>query len=235
MKSKRRAQPLTGITMQELRLLFAPAENGSFKVHLEDVPGHTVGVPATFTPFLSDGDFEDLRWYLEDYLDLPDGGAIIRAQRVEGQLSEWGRRLHDAVFAAPENTGLLKTLLDAPEPRELTIATEQSELLRLPWELMRDGAGKPARRVSVRRQLKTPESLVAREVKLPLRMLYIVSRPGDTGFIDPRLTTQALFTALDPLQGNVRLDFCRPPTSGADGGNASRSPCRRRSVRPRAF
>ena len=43
-------------------------------------------------------------------------------------------------------------------------------------------------------------------------MLYIVSRPADAGFIDPRLTTRALFTALDPLQGNLRLDFCRPPT-----------------------
>ena len=129
---------------------------------------------------------------------------------------------------------MLRTLLKAPEPRELTIATDQSELLRLPWELMRDAAGSLAQRVAVRRQLETPESLVAREVKLPLRMLYIVSRPGDTGFIDPRLTTRALFTALDPLQGNVRLDFCRPPTC-PDGGDAPRSPDRGRSVRPRAL
>jgi hypothetical protein len=49
-------------------------------------------------------------------------------------------------------------------------------------------------------------------VQLPLRMLYIISRPADTGFIDPRLTTRALLTAVDPLEGNVRLDFCRPPT-----------------------
>ncbi|MGO9467472.1 MAG: CHAT domain-containing protein, partial [Isosphaeraceae bacterium] len=204
--------PPIGSADNELRLLFTPAENGSFTVRLEDSPGHTVGVPATFTPFLSEGDFENLRWYLEDYMDLPDGGAVVRAQGVEKQIDEWGHRLHDAVFAAPENAHVLKTLLDAPEPRELTIATDQSALLRLPWELMRDRAGALAQRVAVRRQLETPESLVPREVKLPLRMLYIISRPGDTGFIDPRLTTRALFAALDPLQGNVSLDFCRPPT-----------------------
>jgi tetratricopeptide (TPR) repeat protein len=198
--------------MQELRLLFTPAENGSFTVHLEDVPGHTVGVPATLTPFLGEDDFENLRWYLEEYMDLPDGGAVVRAQGVEEQIKLWGQRLHDAIFAPPENARLLKTLLAAPEPRELTIATDRSVLLRLPWELMLDAAGKLALRVAVRRQLETPESLVAREVTLPLRMLYIVSRPGDTGFIDPRLTTQALVTALDPLKENVRLDFCRPPT-----------------------
>jgi len=40
-------------------------------------------------------------------------------------------------------------------------------------------------------------------------MLSIVSRPGDTGFIGPRLTTRALFLALDPLQGDVRLAEAR--------------------------
>ena len=44
-------------------------------------------------------------------------------------------------------------------------------------------------------------------------MLYIISRPADAGFIDPRLTTKSVLAALDPLEGNVRLDFCRPPTA----------------------
>ena len=30
-------------------------------------------------PFLTDDDYENLRWYLEDYMDLPDGGAVTRA------------------------------------------------------------------------------------------------------------------------------------------------------------
>ncbi len=198
--------------MQGLRLLFIPAENGSFAVRLEAEPGKSAGVPATFTPFLDEADYENLRWYLEEYMDLPDGGAVVRAKGVERRLGEWGRQLHDAVYAAPENAALLRELLASPEPRELTIATAESALLRLPWELMADAAGSLAQRVAVRRQLEEPETLVAREVRLPLRILYIVSRPGDAGFIDPRLTTRALVTALDPLGGNVRLDFCRPPT-----------------------
>ena len=198
--------------VHELRLLFAPAKDGSFTVHLEDIPGRTVGIPAALAPFMGDDDFENIRWYLEEYMDLPDGGAVVRAQGVERQVTEWGDRLHRAVFEAPENAELLKTLLAAPEPRELTIATGQSVLLRLPWELMRDAAGSLAQRVAVRRQLETPGRLVAREAKLPLRILYIVSRPDDTVFIDPRSTTRAIVTALDPLQGNVHLEFCRPPT-----------------------
>src|SRR5262249_45910059 len=57
-----------------------------------------------------------------------------------------------------------------------------------------------------------PENVAARPVELPLRILYIVSRPADAGFIDPRFTTKSLFDALDPLGSSVRMDFCRPPT-----------------------
>ena len=79
---------------------------------------------------------------------------------------------------------------------------------------MADGAGRLAQQVSVRRQLEepTPEKSTPRAAKLPLRILYIVSRPADAGFIDPRLTSKALFEALDPLGPSVRVDFCRPPT-----------------------
>jgi len=44
----------------------------------------------SFTPFLTEDDYEDLRWYLEDYMDLPDGGAVLRAERIERSLETWG-------------------------------------------------------------------------------------------------------------------------------------------------
>jgi hypothetical protein len=208
----------TARPLHEIRLLFTAAAEGSQRVSLTDGDGTPIGVEQSFTPFLSDADYENLRWYLEEYMDLPDGGAVIRAPRDRAaELAGWGRRLHDAIFAAPENRAALDALLAAPEPRELTIASSDAALLRLPWELMADAAGKLALRVSLRRQLETPEELIPREVKLPLRILYIVSRPEDAGFIDPRLTTKALLAALDPLGANVRLDFCRPPDAGRMG------------------
>src|SRR5262249_46344346 len=98
--------PLAGLLMQELRLVFSHNAPGPFTVSFEDAPGHAVGVAVRFTPFLDDHDYEDLRWYLEDYLDLPDGGAVVRAQTVERKLDAWGRRLHDDVFAGAENAEL---------------------------------------------------------------------------------------------------------------------------------
>lgn len=196
--------------MKDLRVLFAQDADQGYRAEI--AYGEDRGVEAPFTPFLTEEDYEDLRWYLEDYMDLPDGGAVVRARRIEQNLTRWGRHLYDALFTAPENRTLLKQLLDGPEPRELTLATQESALLRLPWELIRDDAGNLAQRVSVRRQLETPEETTPRPAQLPLRILYIVSRPADAGFIDPRLTSKALFDALDPLGGSVRVDFCRPPT-----------------------
>ncbi|HEX4952450.1 MAG TPA: CHAT domain-containing protein [Thermoanaerobaculia bacterium] len=198
--------------MQDLRILFEPAADVGYRAQLADARGRRLGVEVSFTPFLTEDDYEDLRWYLEEYMDLPDGGAVLRAQRIERNLEEWGRRLYGALFTAPDNREFLRELLDDPGPRRLTIATRESALLRLPWELMADEAGSLAQRLSVRRQLEEPEETALRPVRLPLRILYIVSRPADAGFIDPRMTAKALFDALDPLGANVRVDFCRPPT-----------------------
>ncbi len=64
--------------MKELRVLFA-AEDKGYRARLADADGTTLGVEVPFTPFLTDDDYENLRWYLEDYMDLPDGGAVTRA------------------------------------------------------------------------------------------------------------------------------------------------------------
>lgn len=197
--------------MSELRVLFATADPG-YHAQLANAEGEPFGVEVPFTPFLTEDDYEDLRWYLEDYLDLPDGGAVVRARRIEDNFKSWGVRLYTALFSVEDNRKLLQKLLAGPEPRRLTLATQDPKLLRLPWELMEDEKGSLAQRLPVRRQLETPEETVPRPAQLPLRIFYIVSRPADTGFLDPRLTAQALFDALDPLGGSVRVDFCRPPT-----------------------
>ena len=121
---------------QEIRVLFQPCDStggdSRFRVTFTDPAGAELGAAGEFTPFLTDADYENLRWYLEEYMDLPDGGSVVRAQGIEQQLHQWGRRLHDVLFAVPENRALLERLLQGPEPRELTIATDQSALLRLP-------------------------------------------------------------------------------------------------------
>lgn len=198
--------------MPELRAVFHKAGDG-LKVQLHG--GGRTGEPVPFAAALSEAEYEDLRWYLEDYMDLPDGGSVVRAERVEAALGPWGRRLFDALFGSGDHREMLTDLLDErqPPPRLLTIATLDPDLLRLPWELIRDDAGPLSRGgVTVRRQLERAGRAKSFKVELPLRLLLIVSRPADLSFIDPRFTTRAVLDALEPLERNVRIDFCRPPT-----------------------
>ena len=146
-------------------------------------------------------------------MDLPAHGNRLRANRIEQSLPRWGRDLYGAVFDYGDHRDLIRNLLDAPAPRLLTIATTDGEILRLPWELMADERGALTRRdVTIRRQLETVKENLPYTVGTPLRVLLVVSRPDDTGFIDPRHSTRAMLAALKPLRENVTVEFCRPPT-----------------------
>ena len=43
---------------------------------------------------------------LEEYIDLPDGGTVTRAQHIEQELEQSGRKLHDVLFTATEKLAL---------------------------------------------------------------------------------------------------------------------------------
>ncbi|MCB1128917.1 MAG: CHAT domain-containing protein, partial [Verrucomicrobiae bacterium] len=198
--------------MNELRLLFNKTGNGDYTVHVVPAAGNA-SEPVPFQPFLTDKDHEDLRWYLEEFMDLPDGGSVVRAQRVEANLARWGRQFYDAIFKDGDNRDLLNDLLGRPAPRLLTLATRDAAILHLPWELMADSRGPLSRQaITIRRQLETARKQLAYQTGLPLRILYVVSRPGDLGFIDPRLSSRSMLDALAGLGGDVHIDFCRPPT-----------------------
>ncbi len=212
-RDDRPVPPNQGATSSELRLLFA--RNGSALTYrLATSWGGDTGEPQPFELFLTDDDYEDLRWYLEEYMDFPTGGAVVRAERIERSLIEWGRKLFDAVFDSGDHRELFNALVDGPAPRLLTVGTKDLEVLRLPWELMADSRGPLTRRgVTLRRQLETARRPEAYETgTLPLRILLAVSRPDDTGFLDPRHTTRAMLEALAPLGSGVVVDFCRPAT-----------------------
>lgn len=201
--------------MAELRLVFQPmGTTMTVRVDLIRLDGSiSGGQPQPFAFQLSSNDYTDLRWYLEEFMDLPIGGSVVRANRIEQSLSQWGRDLYKAVFDNGDHRDLIRDLMNSEPPRLLTIATSNGDILRLPWELMADERGALTRHdVSIRRQLETVKQHLVYRVGSPLRVLLIVSRPDDAGFIDPRHSTRAMLEALKSLQDNVTVEFCRPPT-----------------------
>ncbi|MFO1428853.1 MAG: tetratricopeptide repeat protein [Candidatus Competibacteraceae bacterium] len=162
-------------------------------------------------------DMAELRWYLETYIQFPGAGDRARAQRLEARLVEWGKNLFDALFGTAEGVQVYNDLMNAAAPRLLTLGSSDPTVLAQPWEMLRDRRGKSSplvfQDVIVRRQLQGAKLRKSKPLGLPLRVLLIVSRPTDSGFIDPRNSIAPLLEVVDDLPaGLVRLDFCEPPT-----------------------
>ena len=146
-----------------------------------------------------------------------------------------GQRPVSALFGSGEGTQVYNNLLQAVEegsPGCLTITGSVPEVLVQPWELLRDKRGPLALQgVTIRRQLSGAErrrKSAALDLLLPLRVLLIVSRPKEVGFIDPRNSIPPLLDALDALPGKVVVEFCEPPdparAGAAPGGGAAGQP-----------
>jgi hypothetical protein len=93
-------------------------------------------------------------------------------------------------------------------------------VLAQPWELLRDPNGTflflDDPRISVRRQLagagggRSPFDVTPKE---RLHLLFVVSRPKDAGFIDPRADPQAVMDAIEAeAPRRVTWEFVRPAT-----------------------
>src|SRR5262245_33274621 len=91
--------------MLQLRIHQRPEAERRHRVDL-DLTGD--GAPratrATFPFILSSQDEEDLRWYLEEFLQYPQEPAPTIAKRVEGRIAEIGTTLFQAVFEANNDT-----------------------------------------------------------------------------------------------------------------------------------
>lgn len=174
---------------------------------------------------ISDKDRTDIKWYVETYgaqsLADPDDQE---ARRIKARLPEIGKALFHSVLG---HAAAYEPYLDfrnrSSANRVLTISSEDAGILALPWELLHDPKGvflfreKP--HISIRRKItgatkgRAPFAVVAKD---NLHLLFVVSRPSDAGFIDPRADPQAVIDALEQhAPGRVTWEFLRPATLNA--------------------
>ena len=169
---------------------------------------------------LTDQDLADLRWYIEAYCQWPVGPDYDRAHDIEKRLPGMGRSLFNSIFmTSAVAMGLFKDFLNNRDADSMiTIDTTEPRILRLPWELLAEEGGymfskNPA--VNIRRRMHQTKRTQVRNFDLPVRILMVVSRPKDAGFIDPRSSARPLLDAVDQLGDRAVVEFLRPPTLAA--------------------
>src|SRR5439155_25153944 len=166
---------------------------------------------------IGDADREQLRWYLEDFLEYPLDPAPTIAAGVEARLAELGTRLFEAVFAGRDAQDLWATLRRNLPVTRVEIASEVAEAATLPWELLRDPKTDTAValqaasfvRVNVRpaTPVRPPGGNGSR-----LRVLLVICRP-DRGIDVPfRSVSRHLVRLGGSAPELVEVDVLRPPT-----------------------
>ena len=190
-------------------------------VHLLDPEGGSDDTePQPFAGPLDESARQDLHWYLEIYpsaytTDVDDRRAAGIAKKLDG----WGQALFDAVFAGGKARDLMQRFRDIDEDgRLVTISASHPAVLAQPWELLHDQTylflEEPS--ISVRRRLAGATRPFAVKPKDRLHLLFVVSRPQDAHFIDPRADPQAVMDAIDAhAPGRVSVEFLRPATISA--------------------
>ena len=158
---------------------------------------------------------EDLRWYLEDYLLAPYGVWEDRGPAVRARLAGWGDEAFESVFGS----GPARSAYEQARDRglEVVFRSADPELLGLPWELMRDGAGPVALEAGgISRSLPTAGRAGTLEVPGGrLRVLMVIARPAGTADVGYQMVARPLLERLEAVRGDVQLTVLRPPTFDA--------------------
>ncbi len=179
------------------------------------------GPPQPFTLPLAIPDFEELRFYLEDYAQLPVGEYAVRGERVERErLSAWGEALHAAIFGGDPTRAdaysRARQEAEAGKPVEVAIQATNPQFLALPWELMK--APDEREPLSVRvvcfdRSLPVsdPPRHFASTVE-GYRVLMVIARPGGIKDVPFRAVARPLFQHLERNESAVQIEVLRPPS-----------------------
>jgi tetratricopeptide (TPR) repeat protein len=177
--------------------------------------------PVELTWPLRFDELEDLRWYLEDYLQTPFGAYEGRGRGVADRLPAWGQAMFAGLFgteAAREAYVALRARAGV-SGAEIVLRSAMPAWLGLPWELLRDPL--------------IPEPLVLGEIGLSrglpaayespafdvggqrLRVLMVISRPAGARDVEYRMIARPLVRRLAAVRGRVELEVLRPPTLDA--------------------
>jgi tetratricopeptide (TPR) repeat protein len=168
---------------------------------------------------LDDDALDDLRWYLEDYLETPFGVYEDRGTQVQRQLADWGEATFRTLFAPGPARDAYVRMRARGNKLTLVFRSRSPALLGLPWELMRD-PGRPTALAldldGVSRTLPTAD--LADTIEVPggrLRVLMVISRPSGRSDVGYQMIARPLLRRLDAVRGEVDLVVLRPPTLDA--------------------
>ncbi|MCL2337410.1 MAG: CHAT domain-containing protein [Firmicutes bacterium] len=160
---------------------------------------------------------QDLRWYLEQYLEMPIDEYRTRAEAVQEALFKRGRDCFDALFGSGHGRDWYRdSWREGLDRLRLQVTTDDPAVLCWPWEaLASKDDGLLAQQCSIERQLNNigdvrqgPDTLPQEQINI----LYIIARPGGDRDVDFQTLARPLIDFVTAGGWPVQIDLLRPPT-----------------------
>lgn len=167
---------------------------------------------------LSAKEQEEVRWYLEEYLQYPHDPAPQIAARIENRMIAIGNEIFGGVFHTDEARDLWAALRPSLGDTRVEIVTELREASTIPWELMRDPTIDTPLALFARAFVRThPRAAlrphVPQTISEPVRVLLVISRPRGGEDVPFRSVASRLIKSATASFNEVfQLDVLRPPT-----------------------
>lgn len=204
---------------KELNIWFPAVDRVAVSLASDRTSTQSFGIP------LDASDLKDLRWYVEVYsassLGDPDEAE---GDRIARKLVTVGRKLFQAAFADREARRLYQLFrADTGDRCQITINAEHPLIFSLPWELLSDPSERSgfladrSHSISIcRRASALPARIRESPPKDQLHLLFVVSRPNDAPFMDPRSEVAPVLDALEQsATGRFTWEVLFPPTLDA--------------------
>ncbi len=160
---------------------------------------------------------QDLRWYLEQFLELPTGAYPDLAERVQDTLQQWGQDCFEVLFKKQAYLWLQEARKEGLENLHLKISSDDPRVLAWPWEALHDPeTGTLAHHCRIERQISknVPDPLPLPE-NLPkdrINILLVIARPGGDADVGFHALSRPLVELAREQQLPVHIDVLRPPT-----------------------
>lgn len=162
---------------------------------------------------------EDLRWYLEDYLQRAESVEDVHVEQIENLMKRRGEELYNKVLTANQNTqAIWFAIREQLADLRVEINTGVAEAASIPWELMRDPQSDSAIALRVKSFVRVQSNPNISFIKVPkaddgrVRLLYIVCRPGGREDVELRAVANRLIQGLGEDLARFDITALRPPT-----------------------
>ena len=174
---------------------------------------------AQITFALTQQEQEELRWYMEDYLQVAVAVEDVQIEQVEAGMKRRGEDLYKQVLAANMDTqAIWFAVREHLADLRVEITTGIAEAAAIPWELMRDPQSDSAIALRVQSFVRVQSNPNIGFVPVPqadkgrIRLLYVVCRPGGRNDVELRAIANRLLQDLGADRSRFDIIALRPPT-----------------------